>query len=282
VNRKTLTLYALKYDPFAQEIPTDGCLLTPAIEHFILRVETLASQGGFALITGDPGTGKSVALRLLVARLSNRPDIEVGVLTRPQSNVADFYRELGDLFRVPLRPHNRWAGAKDLRVRWTEQIQASLFRPVLVVDEAQEMTPAVFSELRLLSSSQLDSRSLLTVVLAGDERLTRQLRKDELAPIASRIRVRLMMKALDASQLAEVVRHVATEAGNPRLMSPELISALAEHAAGNLRALMILASELVDLGAQRGLAQLDEGLFLETSLNALSPGQPADKRRRRA
>lgn len=282
MNRKTLTLYSLKYDPFAQEIPTDGCLLTPVVEHFIGRVETLGSHGGFALITGDPGTGKSVALRFLVDRLSNRHDIEVGVLTRPQSNVADFYRELGDLFRVPLRPHNRWAGAKDLRVRWTEQIQSSLFHPVLVVDEAQEMTPAVLSELRLLSSSQLDSRSLLTVVLAGDERLTRQLRKDELAPIASRIRVRLMMKALDASQLAEVVRHVTTEAGNPRLMSPELISALAEHAAGNLRALMILASELLDLGASRGLAQLDEGLFLETSLSSLPPGQPADKRRRRA
>ena len=75
---------------------------------------------------------------------------------------------MGDLFSVELRPANRWGGAKLLRDRWQTHIDAALSRPVLIVDEAQEMLPAVLAELRLLSSAKLDSHILLTVVLAGD------------------------------------------------------------------------------------------------------------------
>ena len=68
----------------------------------------------------------------------------------------DFYRELGDLFGVPLAPHNRWAVAKALRERWQGHIDAALFRPVVVVDEAQEMQAAGLNELALLGSARLD------------------------------------------------------------------------------------------------------------------------------
>jgi len=76
----------------------------------------------------------------------------VGVLSRPQSHVADFYRELGDLFGVTLSPHNRWAGSKVLRERWRRHTESPLVRPVLVIDEAQEMYPATLNELRFLAS----------------------------------------------------------------------------------------------------------------------------------
>ena len=70
------------------------------------------------MIHGDPGTGKSIALRLLAERLSKLSDVTVGAVSHPQSNLADFYRELGDIFVVALRPHNRWGGFKALRERW--------------------------------------------------------------------------------------------------------------------------------------------------------------------
>jgi general secretion pathway protein A len=66
---------------------------------------------------------------------------------------------------------------------------------VLIVDEAQEMKPAVLAELRLLSSARLDSHVLLTAVLAGDGRLIERLRSDELSPLNSRCRVRLGTRA---------------------------------------------------------------------------------------
>ena len=221
-------------------------------------------EGGFAMVTGEPGTGKSAALRIVEERLGELRDICVGVLTRPQASVADFYRELGDLFHVALTPHNRWNGAKALRERWQSQIEASLYRPVLIIDEAQETKTAVLCELRLLASTHLDSRSILSVVLAGDNRLSERLHHVDLMPISSRIRTRLRCEAQTPKQLQDTLSYRLEKAGNVRLMSPEVQTALCEHAAGNLRLLMNMANELLDAAIRSEADQIDEKLFFET------------------
>lgn len=261
--RRLLSLFGLKWNPFSPEVPAAACFATQAFETFAWRVENLAREGGFALVTGESGTGKSVALRLLAERLKKVPELAVGVLTRPQASVADFYRELGSIFGVPLAPHNRWAGSQVLRERWRAHIQSALMRAVLLADEAQEMRPAVLNELRLLSASDLDSSSLLTVVLSGDDRLVEKLGTPELIPLGSRIRARLVMKPATPDELLACLRHVTEQAGNPSLMTAELMTTLSQHAIGNLRVLMTIASELLDAAVQRDLKQLDEKLYLE-------------------
>ena len=74
------------------------------IESFCWRVQQLVGEGGFALVTGAPGTGKSVTLRILAERLGAQRDVKIGIVSRPQAGLADFYREMGDLFGVELRP----------------------------------------------------------------------------------------------------------------------------------------------------------------------------------
>ena len=100
-----------------------------AFEHALVR------EGGFALITGEPGIGKRVVLRLLAERLAQLRDPTIGAIAHPSSNLADFYREMGDLFALELKPHNRWGGFKALRERWIAHIDSTLVRPVLLIDE---------------------------------------------------------------------------------------------------------------------------------------------------
>ena len=269
--------YGLKWNPFSLDVPLEGMLATAAVEHFTWRVEQLSHEGGFALLTGEPGTGKSVTLRLVVKRLSLMRDLQVGVLTRPHGYVGDVYRELGELFGVTLSPHNRWAGSKVLRERWRAHIESTLFRPVLIIDEAQEMRPAVLSELRFLASAELDARALLTVVLAGDHRLSAMFRTPDLVPLGSRMRVRLAIDAASAQELADSLRHALQAAGAAQLMTPALIEALSTHAAGNRRVLMNLAAELLAAGVSRKLSQLDEQLFFE--LCGAPAARSAGKRR---
>jgi general secretion pathway protein A len=171
MRNKLLSAYGLKVNPFSPDVPVEALFVTDAVDAFCWRVEQQLFDGGFAAVNGEPGSGKSVVLRILSYRLGKLRDVVVGVITRPQGSIADFYRELGHLFGVKLSPHNRYAGAKVLRETWLDHIESSTYRPVLLVDEAQEMRPSVMSELRLLSSMHLDSRALLTVVLAGDQRL---------------------------------------------------------------------------------------------------------------
>lgn len=263
MNKKLLGLYGLKFNPFSPEIPVSAFWISPQIESFCWRIEQQIGEGGFAWAVGQPGTGKSAALRLLADRLANMRDLAIGILARPQAQLADFYRELGHLFGVPLSPHNRWHSSKSLREKWLAHIEAAVCRPVLIVDEAQEMNPAVFSELRLLASADLDSRSILTVILAGDQRLISRFENPELVPIASRIRTRLRLEALTPKQLQEALQHLLKAAGNPRLMTHSLIQTLCEHAAGNLRLLMNMANELLAAASRQEREQLDEQLYFE-------------------
>lgn len=275
MSKKLLSLFGLKWNPFSPDVPTDALLVAPRIESFCWRVENLAREGGFALVTGTPGIGKSVALRLLVERLSAMREIKIGVMARPHSGVSDFYRELGDLFGVQLSPHNRWAGAKLLRERWQGHIDAALVRPVLVVDEAQDMSAAVLTEMRHLSSSRLDSHMLLTTILAGDTRLVEKFRCDDLLPLASRMRVKLNLDRATPDELEQCLRHCMAKAGATKLMTAELITTLCEHAAGNYRTLMTMASDLLSTGAEREAKQLDEKLFFDTYTPATA--EPAKK-----
>ena len=274
MNKKLLSLYSLKFNPFSPEIPALALWVAPPLESFCWRIEHQVGEGGFALAIGDPGTGKSAALRLLAERLGHLRDVSVGVLTRPQAGLADFYRELGELFQVPLSPHNRWASAKVLREKWHNHIETSLYRPVLLIDEAQEMNPLVLCELRLLSSANLDSRSILTVILAGDARLAAKLESPDLLPLASRIRSRLRTEALTPPQLLACLTHLLKAAGNPKLMSSQLLQTLCEHAAGNLRLLMNLANDLLAAACQQEREVIDEKLYFEVF--ALDP-RPAKK-----
>lgn len=264
MNKKLLGLFGLKWNPFSPDVPTDALLVAPRIESFCWRIENLAREGGFALVTGVPGIGKSVALRLLVERLGAIRDIKIGVMTKPHASVSDFYRELGDLFVVQLSPHNRWAGAKVLRERWQAHIDAALVRPVLIIDEAQDMSTKVLDEVRHLSSAKLDSHMLLTTILAGDPRLVERFKSDDLAPLSSRMRVRLNLDRATPDELEQCVRHAMAKAGATKLMTSELVTTLCEHAAGNYRALMTMAGDLLAAGAQREVKQLDEKLFFDT------------------
>jgi type II secretory pathway predicted ATPase ExeA len=261
---KLLALYGLKYNPFLPEVPTEALHSHAKLENFCWRIEhSFIREGGFSLISGDPGTGKSVTLRLLAERLKSVRDVQVGVLTHSSARLSDFYRELGDIFGVPLSAHNRWHSFKNLRERWLHHVESTLLRPVLFIDEAQEMPVCVLNELRLLTSTQFDSRLLLSVILAGDQRLNDKLRRDELVPLGSRIRIRFNTEYATTDQLMQSLEHLLACAGNPQLMTQTLMQTLCDHAMGNYRALCTMASELLTTAAQQERVQLDEKLYLE-------------------
>ena len=158
------------------------------------------------------------------------------MLTRPSASVADFYHELADLFGITLAHNNRWVGFKGLRQHWRAHLGETRLRPLLLVDEAQELAHPVLTEMRLLASTEFDSR----------------------------IRQRLLITRCAPRELARLLDHLLEQAGNPALMTPGLKDTLVAHADGNPRALAIMADALLAAGAEHDREQLDEKLFLET------------------
>jgi len=277
-----LTHFALAFHPFRPGVPIEALWPPPSVDTFVRRVSLTIADGGFVMVTGEPGSGKSVALRILAERLGAMRDVQVGSIDHPQSHCSDFYRELGDLFGVPLARHNRWGGFKALRQRWSDHIGSTLCRPVLIIDEAQEMLTTVFNELRILSSRAFDSEQLLCVIFAGDARLPDRFRHPDLLPLGSRIRRRLHLDYAERDALSACLDHLLDAAGNSALMTTELKSTLAEHSAGNFRVMMNLCDELLTIGFEREVPQLDEGLYFDVfHPQPVAPPKPPKKRRQR-
>ena len=275
-DKKLLALYGLKHNPFLPDIPVEALWVTPEMDSFVFRMENLVKTGGFALICAEPGLGKSKTLQILNHRLEGLGDVKVGVMQRPQSSVADFYREMGDLFGVNLSPANRYGGFKALRQRWRDHVKNTLYKPVLLIDEAQEVLSVCLNEIRLLQSDHFDSKSLLTSVLCGDMRLPQRFRTPQLASLGTRIRLRLNIEPYSPKLLLDLLDHSLKHAGAEHLLTQELKETLSEHAAGNLRLLNAMAAELLATAAEKQLPQLDEKLFFEV----FSPNRLAAKRKK--
>ena len=277
-NTDIRSLYGLKYNPFLPDLPPDALYSIPGSESFSMRVQSMAEHGGFALITGEPGLGKSKTLQKIACQLEQIPDLTVGVMQRPQSKLADFYRELGELFNVNMSPSNRYGGFKALRERWKHHCQSTLLKPVLLIDEAQQVSAECLTELRILQSHKFDSQSLLFTILCGDNRLPDRFRTADLLPLGSRIGPRLLLEPLSPEQLQDYLYFALEQAGNSQLMSDELILTLSGHAANNLRVLNQMAAELLTSAAQQNLPRIDESLFFQL----FSPSAAKPRRSRRS
>ena len=272
-----LTLLGLKWNPFTQDIPIEGIVIPENVRKYQWKIENLVMEGGFAIICGDSGTGKSILLRTIEDHLKSLREVKVGTLSRPQSNLSDFYRELGSIYDISFKTNNKFGGYRSLRDKWHLHIESTLFRPVLIIDEAQEMPETTLSELRLLSSTKLDSQVVLSVILAGDKRLLDKFRSPSLLPLGSRIRTRIQTESLPKDHLNDQLTEVLAKAGNPTLMTKDLKKTLIDHAGRNWRVLTTMAREILVETIAKQQTQMTEDIFFElyrsTKTKKTDPGK---------
>ncbi|TFZ08584.1 AAA family ATPase [Ramlibacter humi] len=178
----------------------------------------LGGGGGFVLLTGEIGTGKTTVCRLFLEQVP--PDCDVGYIFNPKLTVPELLQSVCDEFRlqVPRRADGS-ATVKD----YLDPLNAFLLQShargrhsVLIIDEAQNLSADVLEQLRLLTNLETSERKLLQIILIGQPELRDLLAQPQLEQLAQRVIARYHLDALTARETEQYVRHRLEVAGLAR------------------------------------------------------------------
>ena len=198
-----------------------------------------------AALVAPAGTGKTVVLRALRHELPEAR-YRVHYVKVTALSKRDFTRELCRVVQVePTGNYNTLVQRFQERV--TDLLDQDSLRPVLFIDEAHDMRPEVLASVRVLTNFAMDSRLVVSIVLAGQGPLRQLMLRHDLEAVRRRVAHFATLRLLDRAETADYVAHrVKCVGGEPTLIAPHALDAVHEIAGGNLRAtdrLMLKALE---------------------------------------
>jgi len=185
--------YGLKELPFALTPDPRFIYFTPSHTEVMANLHYGIESGkGLIVVTGEVGTGKTTILRWMMQRLDRT--VLVAYIFNPRVSVTEFYQHLASLLDV-----QKWETKPELLVSLGQALDSRHsrgLRTVLIIDEAQGLSPAVLEEIRLLSNFESDTAKQLQIVLTGQPELRSVLNYPDLRQLKQRVALRCVIKAL--------------------------------------------------------------------------------------
>jgi len=203
--KELTTWFGLKRQPFEKDIKPKDLFATESLHECAARLDHLKRTGGIMLLTGDPGVGKTVALRRFCDALN---DNLYRTLYTPLATLSciDILRHINQLLGLPYRSAKSALFAQIQREILDSREQRGK-TVVLVIDEAQLLQIGPLQELRLLTNFKMDSVEPFILILAGQSDLDRVMDYAILEPFAQRLRLRYHMAPLTQTETSAYVEH---------------------------------------------------------------------------
>jgi general secretion pathway protein A len=237
-------------------------------------------KGGFILVTGEVGTGKTTLARYFLARLDART--ATAFVLYPALTAAELLRSILEDLHVPatgtsLKDH------VDALHRFLLEARAGGRDVVLLIDEAQDLAPDVLEQIRLISNLETDTEKLIQIVLMGQSELQEALGRHELRQLAQRVTARYHLAALSRLETEDYVRHRLRVAGGEGKASftPEALDAVHRVSGGIPRVVNLVCDRALLAGYVAGVRGIDEAMVRRAAAEVLA-ARPARPRRRQA
>ncbi|UJW82833.1 AAA family ATPase [Hydrogenophaga sp. SL48] len=277
--------FGLKQDPFSISPDPRFLFMTErhreALAHLQYGVQ---GTGGIVLLTGDIGTGKTTISRRFLARAPSQ--CKVAYIFNPRLNVIELLLSICDEFGIePALDHDREPTVKALLDPLNAFLLASHAagrNPVLVIDEAQNLSIEVLEQLRLLTNLETNQRKLLQIVLIGQPELRQLLASPALEQLAQRVVARFHLGALDETDTRHYIEHRMGVAGHigPVPFAPRALRRVHRLSGGVPRRINLLCGRAL-LGAYaQGLHQVTPAVVERAAKEVFTPQTPGSSLRR--
>ena len=234
--------------PFPKAPAVASLFRFPALDELIARVSFAVDLCGLALVTGDPGSGKSTALRLFISTLTERSH-PVIYLADSHLTPSEFYARILDHFGVT--PGFTYSQRRrQFQSLLGDLNQSQDKTAIVIIDEAHELMADMVQELRYVQNLHMDAQSAFALLLCGHSEIRSQLRLKAFEAVAQRITVRAHLPGLDRAQTVAYIRHALAGAGVERaVFTDAALDVLHDQSHGLIRRIGTIAGHaLLDAG----------------------------------
>ncbi len=233
------SFYQLKEKPFSLLPDPDYLYLSDKHGTALALLEySLLNQTGFCVISGEIGAGKTTLIRRILAQCAN--NVSVGLISNTHRSFGELLGWISMAFGLEYRDRTK-PQLYEAFIQFLIDQYAKNRQTVLVIDEAQNMSPETLEELRMLSNINADKDQVLQVILVGQPGLRETLRHPGLVQFAQRIAVDYHLGSLDSEETKEYIRHRLTiGGGRPDIFDNEACNAVFRYSNGTPRLINLL------------------------------------------
>jgi len=268
------TYFGLRQKPFS--IAPDPAFLymserhREALAHLLYGIR---SDAGFVLLTGEVGTGKTTICRCLLEQMPE--SARVAYIINPRLSTLELLASICDEFGIAYPPGQ--ASGKllvDLINEYLIEAHAEGCKPVLIIDEAQNLSHDLLEQIRLLTNLETNEQKLLLIIMLGQPELRDKLLRPELRQMQQRITARYHLGPLSKSDISAYVNHRLAVAGSrQRLFTTAALNRVFAFSGGVPRLINLLCDRSL-LGAySKGAARANRAIVVRAAGELLNDGR---------
>lgn len=222
--------FSFTREPFSRELSHTEVFVSKGYQELLARLKLAIETGSLAVITGQVGSGKSTAIRSVMHSLEASRYRYI-YLASSQLTPSEFYKSL--LYQVNIQPGRGYSQNKRLVTQTMMELHQKGIKSVAVIDEAQELTVPMLSELRFVLNYQTDSFSPLMIILSAQPQLAETMRLQVLECIRQRINVHYRLPCLGEDEISAYILHHLKVAGlNKQIFTDEAIKLIYKFSKG--------------------------------------------------